>query len=85
VGFEKPDPRIFLHALSRAGARAETTLHVGDLYGPDVEGGRSAGLHTALLDPFGDWEGADCPRYPDVRSLAVALAAARPRARRARS
>lgn len=77
VGFEKPDPRIFFHALEQTEASAETTLHVGDLYDADVEGGRAAGLHTALLDPFGDWERADCPRYPDVKSLADSLAMAR--------
>lgn len=30
-GVEKPDPRLFQIGLSRAGARAETTIHVGDL------------------------------------------------------
>lgn len=79
VGFEKPDPRIFFHAMEKTRASAETTLHVGDLYDADVAGGRAAGLHTALLDPFGDWESADCPRYRDVRSLAHSLALARRR------
>jgi FMN phosphatase YigB (HAD superfamily) len=77
VGFEKPDPRIFFHALEKTGTSAGTTLHVGDLYGADVEGGRAAGLHTALLDPFGDWESADCHRYRDVTSLVETLATAR--------
>lgn len=70
VGFEKPDPRFFRHALETTGARAETTLHVGDLYTADVEGGRAAGVHTALIDPYGDWEGVDCPRFEDLRALA---------------
>jgi putative hydrolase of the HAD superfamily len=73
VGFEKPDPRIFRHALETTGSAPETTLHVGDLYSADVEGGRSAGLHVALLDPFGDWENVDCPRYPDLSSLAAVV------------
>jgi putative hydrolase of the HAD superfamily len=73
VGFEKPDPRIFLHALESTGSSPRTTLHVGDLYSADVEGGRAAGLHTALLDPFGDWEDVDCPRYPDLSSLAAVV------------
>ncbi len=77
VGFEKPDPRIFFRALEKTGAAADTTLHVGDLYDADIEGGRAAGLHTVLLDPFGDWESADCPRYRDVSSLARAIATAR--------
>ena len=69
VGFEKPDPRFFLHALEVTGARAETTLHVGDLYSADVEGGRAAGVHTALVDPFDDWDGVDCPRFKDLEAV----------------
>ncbi len=69
VGFEKPDPRFFLHALEATGARAETTLHVGDLYSADIEGGRAAGIHTALVDPFDDWDGVDCPRFKDLEAL----------------
>ena len=77
VGYEKPDPRIFEHALSASGARKENTLHVGDLYHTDVEGARNAGLHGLLLDPFGDWELEDCESLPDLWSLAVVLQGAR--------
>lgn len=70
VGYEKPDPRFFRHALRATGSRAETTLHVGDLYHADIEGGRTAGLHTALVDPYDDWDDVDCPRYEDLRALA---------------
>jgi HAD superfamily hydrolase (TIGR01509 family) len=77
VGFEKPDPRIFAHALGASGARAETTLHVGDLYAADVVGARAAGVHALLLDPFEDWPPVDCARLPDVPALARAILAAR--------
>ena len=77
VGFEKPDPRIFEHALERSGARAETTLHVGDLYAADVAGARAAGVHALLLDPHDDWPPVDCARLPDVPALASAIRAAR--------
>jgi len=69
VGFEKPDPRFFQHALEATGARAEATLHVGDLYSADIEGGRAAGVHTALVDPFDDWDDVDCPRFKDLEAL----------------
>ena len=69
VGFEKPDPRIFHHALEVAGAAPDTTLHVGDLYSVDVVGARAAGLHALLLDPFGDWPGVDCERATDLGEL----------------
>jgi putative hydrolase of the HAD superfamily len=75
VGFEKPDSRFFLHALEATGARAETTLHVGDLYSADIEGGRAAGVHTALVDPFDDWDGVDCPRFKDLGAISRAFRA----------
>jgi putative hydrolase of the HAD superfamily len=74
VGFEKPDPRIFAHALEVSGADPERTLHVGDMYAADVVGARAAGVHALLLDPFGDWDHADCPRAADLRELAERLA-----------
>ena len=69
VGAEKPDPRIFEHALEAAGASAERTLHVGDLYSVDVVGARAAGVHAVLLDPFGDWGEVDCARVADLVAL----------------
>lgn len=77
VGFEKPDPGIFRHALEQSGAAPERTLHVGDLYDADVVGARSAGVHPLLLDPYGDWPHVDCERSPDVHALAERLRDAR--------
>lgn len=73
VGFEKPDPRIFTHALAGAGARPERTLHVGDLYHADVMGARAAGLHALLLDPWNDWPEPDCARLPDLGAVAARM------------
>jgi putative hydrolase of the HAD superfamily len=73
VGFEKPDPRIFSHALSLFGSDPARTLHVGDMYAADVVGARAAGLHALLLDPHGDWGEVDCPVTRDVPSLARRL------------
>lgn len=70
VGFEKPDPRLFHHALEISGADPESTVHIGDLYHVDVIGARSAGLYAILLDPFGDWKDVDCLRFPDLISFA---------------
>lgn len=77
VGFEKPDPRIFEHALAEAGADPARTLHVGDIYAADVVGARAAGIHALLLDPFDDWEEVDCARLPDLTALGRCIAAAR--------
>ncbi len=70
IGYEKPDPRIFNHAMEACGAEPETTLHVGDLFHVDVMGAWAAGIKAALLDPFGDWKGYECPRFPDLLTLA---------------
>jgi HAD superfamily hydrolase (TIGR01509 family) len=70
VGFSKPDPRIFMHALSESGAHPSQVAHVGDLYHADVVGARTAGLHAVLLDPFDDWDDVDCERVPDLGALA---------------
>ncbi|HET7218755.1 MAG TPA: HAD family hydrolase [Vicinamibacterales bacterium] len=66
-GVEKPDARLFEIALERAGAAADTTIHVGDIYQVDVVGARAAGVRPVLLDETGLHEDVDCMR---VRSLA---------------
>ena len=38
-------------------------------------GGRAAGVHTALVDPFDDWDGVDCPRFKDLEALSRAFRA----------
>lgn len=70
VGYEKPDRRLFMHALEISGAAPESTLHIGDLYHVDVLGAWSAGIHALLLDPFGDWPDVDCTRMSDLLSFA---------------
>jgi putative hydrolase of the HAD superfamily len=76
VGFEKPDPRLFEHALATTGARAERTVYVGDLYDIDALGARAAGLRPVLVDPFGDWAGVDCERVAELGELPELLATA---------
>ena len=70
VGYEKPDARIFEHALRASGSQPERALHVGDLYHADVTGARGAGIHALLLDPYGDWPEVDCEREPDLWAVA---------------
>ncbi len=78
AGVEKPDPRIFQLALARGGSSPARTLYVGDLYHADVVGGRGAGLHTLLLDPYDDWPATiDCERAPDLTALADRMERAR--------
>jgi hypothetical protein len=73
-GVEKPDPRLFRHALEVAGASAVRTIHVGDLYHVDVVGARRAGLRDAvLIDAAGLYPAADCPRVSRLEEVAVVL------------
>lgn len=72
-GVEKPDPRLFCVALDRAGANADTTVHVGDLYHVDVVGARAAGLRAVLLDAGDLSPDADCPRVRSLDELADRL------------
>lgn len=74
VGYEKPDPRFFAHALRESGADPARTLHVGDLYAADVVGARAAGIHALLLDPFGDWPPLDVERAPTLRAVCERIA-----------
>jgi HAD superfamily hydrolase (TIGR01509 family) len=77
VGFSKPDPRIFMHALTESGAHPSRVVHVGDLYHADVVGARTAGLYAVLLDPFDDWDDVDCECVPDLSALTYRLRASR--------
>lgn len=70
VEIEKPDPRIFHHALDRMGVEPRESLYVGDLYPVDVVGARRAGLHAVLLDPDERQpEDADADRLSSLSEL----------------
>jgi len=66
VGYRKPDPRIFEHALARLGAAADRTVHVGDSYEDDVVGARRAGVAPLLINR----DGPAPERVPALRTLA---------------
>ncbi|GIW06507.1 MAG: hypothetical protein KatS3mg060_1312 [Dehalococcoidia bacterium] len=61
VGAAKPNAFLFDLALRRAGVGAEEVVYVGDSYRSDVLGGRSAGIHTVLLDRAGTVSRLDAP------------------------
>jgi len=66
VGYEKPDPRIFEHALTHLDVRPEVTIHVGDTPAADIAGAVAAGIRPVLVDPHDDHVGLPHAR---VRSL----------------
>jgi putative hydrolase of the HAD superfamily len=81
VGIEKPDPRIFRIPLDRFGVPPSRALHLGDVYSTDVLGARAAGVHVALVDPFGHLAGLheDVPRVGGAAEVARAIARRRAR------
>jgi putative hydrolase of the HAD superfamily len=49
-GLEKPDPRIFLLAMDRAGVEPARSVYVGDNPTLDVEPARAVGMFPVLVD-----------------------------------
>jgi putative hydrolase of the HAD superfamily len=52
-GFEKPDPRIFEHALVAASVDAREAVFVGDRLDVDVAGAKAAGMRAVWFNAFG--------------------------------
>jgi HAD superfamily hydrolase (TIGR01549 family) len=74
VGFNKPQPGIFLAALGRAGVRSSEAIYVGDQYQIDVVGANEAGMLGILLDRGGYFEEiTDCPRIRSLTEVAEHL------------
>lgn len=48
VGYLKPHPQIFYHALAKLGTSAEKTLFVGDNSTADIAGAQSVGMRAIL-------------------------------------
>jgi HAD superfamily hydrolase (TIGR01509 family) len=46
VGFRKPQPEIFLHALEQLGVEPENAMFVGDRLDTDVQGAAQVGMAT---------------------------------------
>jgi putative hydrolase of the HAD superfamily len=53
VGFQKPHPAIFEHALELLEVRPDEVVHVGDDAAADVAGARRAGIEAVLIDRKG--------------------------------
>lgn len=51
VGVNKPDPKIFLHALQSTGAKRNQSVMVGDNLEADVRGARRVGMHAVFFNP----------------------------------
>lgn len=63
VGYKKPHPAIFEHALELAGKRPEQVLMVGDDLEADVLGALNCGLHAMHFDPLKEYSHHKCPIF----------------------
>jgi putative hydrolase of the HAD superfamily len=68
-GFEKPDPRIFQHAMTDLGATPEESLYVGDVYSIDVVGAQAVGMSAVLMDAAGVYLDNSHPRIESLEEL----------------
>jgi HAD superfamily hydrolase (TIGR01549 family) len=78
INARKPDPHIFLIALSKFGVAPSRAWMVGDDPGDDVAGGQGAGLVPILIDRSGQHENVPCTRVPDLREVVALYAASEP-------
>jgi len=70
VGWSKPDPRIFRHALDALGVAPGEAAFVGDSRPRDMEGARALAMpHVWLVDPAAAPGAPCCPGDPVIRSL----------------
>jgi putative hydrolase of the HAD superfamily len=69
VGHEKPAAEIFAAALSEMGAKAQTSLYVGDVYSVDYCGATQAGMQAVLFDVSGAYRGTGLPRVESLEEL----------------
>jgi putative hydrolase of the HAD superfamily len=73
VGYEKPHPEIFRHALKSMNAAPEESLYVGDMYSVDYLGATGAGMQALLMDVPGDYRDKGVPRVESLEELQIAL------------
>ena len=74
VGAAKPNPAIFLAALSRSGVQASEAVHVGDQLSSDVRGALAVGIRPVLIDRDGNHPRyRECPRIDSLSELPALL------------
>ena len=73
AGAEKPDPRVFALALSRACCEAREAGHVGDSWNADYMGARFVGLRSIWLNRNGATPPEPCEWVGDLGELAPLL------------
>jgi putative hydrolase of the HAD superfamily len=73
VGYEKPHPEIFRHALKSMKAAPGESLYVGDVYSVDYLGATGAGMQAMLMDAPGAYRDKGVPRVESLEELQAVL------------
>jgi putative hydrolase of the HAD superfamily len=73
VGYEKPHPEIFRHALNSMNAKSEESVYVGDVYSVDYLGATGAGMQAVLMDVPGAYRDKRVPRVESLEELQMVL------------
>ena len=79
VGYEKPHPEIFRHALESLNAKPEESLYVGDVYSVDYLGATGAGMQAILMDVPGAYGSLGASRVASLSELRGVLEGPGPR------
>jgi putative hydrolase of the HAD superfamily len=87
VGWQKPEPAVFRHALDAAGVEPSDAVHVGDSFETDAVGARSVGIRPVLIErsigdparrPQAVPAGDDVPVIQDLNGLLDLMGLDRP-------
>jgi len=74
VGFDKPQPEIFLAAAKQAGVDVSEAVHVGDHHIIDAAGAKAVGIKPVLIDRYNLYpEITDYPRISGLFELSEYL------------
>ncbi|TWR28208.1 noncanonical pyrimidine nucleotidase, YjjG family [Mucilaginibacter achroorhodeus] len=74
VGVNKPDPRIFDHAVKTAGATIEESVMIGDSIEADIRGAMGVGMDAIYFNPFHLDKPADVKvQIHDLKELTLML------------
>lgn len=76
-GVRKPDPELFVRALTRTGQHAASSVYLGDIPGVDVAGANAAGIRAVLIDPLGFYPDFHGDKLPSVVAFVDRLLGAR--------
>lgn len=73
-GVRKPDPEIFLRALTRMQVTPQRALYAGDIPNIDVDGARAVGMDAVLIDPLDHYpDYTEARRFSSVAELLASM------------